>query len=275
MVCETVDGQKTCSDPNYIILFFMLVSYYFTHQVLKNTVHVTVAGVVGTWWFSPDENSFCGGNVFGSLLRALTSSFGSICFGSLIVAILQAIRALINVAKENDEIGSTLACCLDCLIGCLESIMEYFNKWAFVYVGLYGYGFMEAGKSVITLFKDRGWEAVIADDLVGMVLTMLSFVVGLLTGGICLFFEAQTTWFDEFKYDAEGEGIEKQVKIMVFIIGLIVGLVMCSILMGSIDSAVSSVIVLFAEGPAEFEENYPELSRQMRDAYAIAHPGYE
>jgi len=45
--------------------------------------------------------------------------------------------------------------------------------------------------------------------------------------------------------------------------------------MGSIDSTVFSVIVLFAEGPAEFEENYPEFSRQMRDAYAIAHPGYE
>lgn len=37
---------------------------------------------------------------------------------------------------------------------------------AFVYVGLYGYSYIEAGKNVITLFKNRGWEAIIADDLI-------------------------------------------------------------------------------------------------------------
>lgn len=57
-------------------------------------------------------------------------------------------------------------------------------------------------------------------------------------------------------------------------IGLIVGLVICSILLvGTIASAVNAVIVLFAEGPAEFEKNYPELSSQMREAYLVAYPG--
>ena len=37
---------------------------------------------------------------------------------------------------------------------------------AFVYVGLYGYSYLEAGRNVITLFKNRGWEAIIADDLI-------------------------------------------------------------------------------------------------------------
>ena len=37
---------------------------------------------------------------------------------------------------------------------------------AFVYVSLYGYSYLEAGKNVITLFKNRGWEAIIADDLI-------------------------------------------------------------------------------------------------------------
>lgn len=32
------------------IVFCWLVSYYWVHQVLQNTVHVTVAGVVGTWY---------------------------------------------------------------------------------------------------------------------------------------------------------------------------------------------------------------------------------
>ena len=56
-------------------------------------------------------------------------------------------------------------------------------------------------------------------------------------------------------------------------IGLVVGLVLCSILMSTIASAVNAVIVLFAEGPAEFEKNYPDLSKKMRTAYLNAHPG--
>jgi len=48
----------------------------------------------------------------------------------------------------------------------------------------------------MTLFKNRGWEAVIADDLVGSTLFFLSLGVGLLTGAFALIFESQTDWFD-------------------------------------------------------------------------------
>lgn len=275
--CEKIDGQEVCSTPNYLYIFLLLLSYFFVHQVLKNVVHVTVAGVVGTWWFEPSSTGCCGTSIAGSFIRAVTTSFGSICFGSLIVAFIQALRALVDYAKANDDIGSVLACCIDCLLGCLESLVEYFNKWAFIYVGLYGYGYCEAGKSVMTLFKDRGWDAIIADDLVGMVLGMLSLVVGLVTGGISIAFLTVTPWFDDYLefYDGDDGAGETSAKIFLFILGLVIGLVMCSILMSSIDSAVLAVIVLFAEGPAEFETNYPELSTQMREAYATAHPGYE
>merc|ERR1740139_1328013 len=273
VTAEDANGEDVtmCENPNYGILFLFLVSYYFVHQVLKNVVHVTVAGVVGTWWFAPDEKGCCGKAIFGSLCRALTTSFGSICFGSLIVAAIQALRTLVDVAKSNDEIGNTLACCIDCLLSCIESIVEYFNKWAFIYVGLYGYGYCEAGKSVMTLFKDRGWDAIIADDLIGMVLGMLSLVVGLITGAFTLVFVETTSWFDEFLED----NTKGNAQVLAFIIGLIVGIFMCSILLSAIDSAVLAVIVLFAEAPAEFESNYPELSQDMRKAYAKAHPGYE
>jgi len=39
------------------IIFFLFLSYFWVHQVLSNTVHVTTAGVIGTWWFVPDEAS--------------------------------------------------------------------------------------------------------------------------------------------------------------------------------------------------------------------------
>lgn len=197
---QTADGGTTtvCTNPNYGIFFLLFISFFFTHQVLQNCVHTCVAGVVGSWWFTPESSGFCSSAVFGSFLRTMTTSFGSVCFGSLLVAIIQALRQIAEQARQNDDVGQLLACCIDCILSCLQSIIEYFNKWAFVYVGVYGYGYCEAGKSVIQLFKDRGWEAVIADDLVGMVLFFMSLIVGLVTAGFGVLLVEVTGLWDDF-----------------------------------------------------------------------------
>lgn len=268
--------RESCS-VNYGIFFGLFVSFFFTHQVLQNSVHTTVAGVVGSWWFKPEQNGFCGSAVFGSFFRTMTTSLGSVCFGSLLVAIIQATRQILEMARQNDDVGQFLACCIDCLLGCLQSLLEYFNKWAFVYVGVYGYGYCEAGKSVIQLFKDRGWEAVIADDLVGMALFMTSLVVGLVMAGVGVLMVDQTTWWEVFiaAFDAQSEDANGKQAAMIFagILAFIIGLVIASILMSTIASAVNASIVLFADAPAEFERHYPELSQEMRTAYMQAHPG--
>lgn len=47
--CTTnANNITTCSKANYGILFALFVAYFFTHQVLQNTVHVVTAGIVGT-----------------------------------------------------------------------------------------------------------------------------------------------------------------------------------------------------------------------------------
>ena len=60
---------------------------------------------LGTWWFVPAEaNSFWSNALSDSLYRATTYSFGSVCFGSLLVAIVQALRALEYHARESDDL---------------------------------------------------------------------------------------------------------------------------------------------------------------------------
>jgi hypothetical protein len=137
-------------------------------------------------------------------------------------------------------------------------------QWAFVYVGLYGYGYIEAGKNVFTLFRNRGWEAIIADDLVGNTLFLVSIVVGAFMGVLSLVLAVTTDLFE----DAGGN--EKGVA---FLLGFIVGMVITSILMSTIGSGVNAVVVLFAEAPAEFQQNHPVLSQQMIQVWRTVYPG--
>jgi Plasma-membrane choline transporter len=67
--CEEINGKQVCTSPNYGYLFLLLLSFYFTHQVIQNTIHVIVAGTVGTWWFSPSDAGCCSLGVLGSTFR--------------------------------------------------------------------------------------------------------------------------------------------------------------------------------------------------------------
>ena len=87
-------------DVNIMIIFLLLISLYWTQQIISNVVHVTVAGTVGTWWFCPHEAaSCCSEGVRSSYFRSMTYSFGSICFGSLLVAIAQAMKTLLEKVR--------------------------------------------------------------------------------------------------------------------------------------------------------------------------------
>mmetsp|Transcript_1973 Transcript_1973/g.4265 ORF Transcript_1973/g.4265 Transcript_1973/m.4265 type:complete len:507 (-) Transcript_1973:555-2075(-) len=263
MVTSNCDNDGNCENSNGVYVFLLFLSYYWTQEVLKNVIHVTVAGTIGTWWFDPYQaSSCCSKAVRDSFGRASSYSFGSICFGSLVVAIIRALRLMVEMMRGDDD--NILVCILDCLLGCIESIVEYFNKWAYVYVGLYGYSFLEAGKNVLTLFESRGWTTIITDDLVEKALFLMNFGVGVLTGIIG--FIVQKVSQDMYGVFGENNGLAG------FIMGFVIGMALSSIVMSTIESAVNTVIVCYAESPAEFQANHPILSNEMREAWLKAYP---
>lgn len=130
------------------ILVGLLCSLFWTSQVIKNVFHTTIAGVVGTFWFSPaatdsESNGGCCGynsTILDSWVRSSIYSFGSICLGSLLVAILQVLQVLVRIARQQRsenrqnhrrQHGSLLWCMLEFVVDQLEKLMEYFNSWAF------------------------------------------------------------------------------------------------------------------------------------------------
>ena len=248
------------------VLQTQFLSYYWVHQVLQNTMHVTTAGVVGTWWWTPLEaNSFWSTALTDSLVRATTTSFGSVCFGSLLVALVQALRALEYHSRSHDDL-QFLACIIQCILSCIESIIEELNRWAYVYVGLYGFSYLEAGRNVIQLFQAKGWTVIITDDLADNVLFMMSVAIGLGSGlvGLVMGF-LDVNMFANLGFEhAAGPA---------FVVGLLTGFMFASIIMSVVASAVNTVIVCYAEDPATFQMNHPHLSSKMREAWVQAWPG--
>jgi len=255
----TFDESNNLEVPRPGWVFPFVFVLFWTDQVWSNGVQTIVAGVVATWYFDPAEaNGCCSKAVRSSAKRAMTSSFGSICLGSLLVATIQFLDWIVRSARqsraENRESGvceALLLCCLDCILRILEDILTYFNKWAFIYVGIYGYTYTAAGSKVMALFQQRGWTVIINDNLVSNALVQLSFIVALLVGitSSFAFSYAGTIWF--------GLGL-----------GFYLALTFANVLV----SAVNTIIVCFAEAPQDLQRNHGALSRQMREAWNKVYP---
>lgn len=258
------DNSSDLSGLGATVGTFFLLSYFWTHQVATNVVRTSVSGVVGTWWFSPREASACCSMaVRDSFSRSTTYSLGSICFGSLIVAIIQVIRSILRSSANNNRGGGIVRCIAICILFYVERIVEYFNKWAFIYVGLYGYDYLNAGKRVMSLFKTRGWSTVISDNLVNRLLVLVSLIVSLLVGFCTMLvaffieeFEPQNTWL----------------RLYGFIIGFVIGLIVSNIVMSLLSSSVDAIIVCYAEAPQEFSDSHPALAQEMHASWSSAWP---
>ncbi|RKL18020.1 Protein PNS1 [Fusarium oxysporum] len=72
------DGGCSSGKVIGLIVFITFAMYWFS-EWLKNTIHTTIAGVYGSWYFNP--HNFPKDATRASAKRALTYSFGSIALG--------------------------------------------------------------------------------------------------------------------------------------------------------------------------------------------------
>ena len=155
----------------------------------QNVVQVTVAGVIGAWWFTPEgDTTTRKGDLSRSFFRSIFYAFGSVCFGSLFVGPVRVLRQLSALFRPNDDMNS-LMCFHQCITffqtavtRCVDGVSDIFSPWAFTYIGLYGYNLVDAGRNSAELFEKRGWRTIVSDDLVPNVLLLTSLVVAGVSG---------------------------------------------------------------------------------------------
>ncbi|XP_021723856.1 CTL-like protein DDB_G0274487 isoform X2 [Chenopodium quinoa] len=127
------------------LLVVFSISLFWTGAVLCNTVHVIVSGMVFLVLFHGGQEtaSMPSNSLMKSLRYAVTTSFGSICYGSLFTAAVRTLRWEIAVS---------------------------------------GKSFNHSARDAWELFQSTGVEALIAYDCSGAVLLMGTILGGLIAG---------------------------------------------------------------------------------------------
>jgi len=239
-------GDNTASG----LLVFLIFSFYWTTQVIRNVVHVTVSGAVATWYFlSPRMPP---NPTLSSFKRSVTTSFGSIVLGSLLVSILETLRALVRWGRSNRD--NLLAYCADILLGIIEGLLQYFNLYAFTQVAIYGKPYVRAAKDTWELISTHGVEAIINDNLIVNVLTIGALIGGIVCGVLGAVLGG--VWAPDY-WGATAA------------MGFLIGYGMLSVAMEVVQSAVATIFVCFAMDKEALRRNDPYLYQRFMETYYV------
>ncbi|KAK6242839.1 hypothetical protein SCA6_008228 [Theobroma cacao] len=234
------------------LLVVLSVSLFWTGAVLCNTVHVIVSGLVFLILIHGGQNasSMPPNSLMKSLRYAVTTSFGSICYGSLFTAAIRTLRWEIRGFRSKIGNNECLLCCVDFLFQLVETLVRFFNKYAYVQIAIHGKGFNRSARDAWELFQSTGVEALVAYDCSGAVLLMGTVLGGLITG-TCAGIWTWINWRDRV--------------IMVGSTAMLMGMVLVGLAMVVVESAVTSIYVCYAEDPSLIQRWDPQFFNQMSE----------
>lgn len=232
---------------------YIFFSFAWSAQLFRNIVHTSVAGLMATFYFLHSNVSRVPSPVWRSFSRSMTTSFGSIAFGSLIVAVIQTLRYLVRGGRREGE-SNIVSVIFDCLLGIVEALAEYFNYYAYIQVAIYGKPYIQAAKDTFQLIKRSGIEAIINDSLIDTVLMVTTLAISIFAGVSTLLILLIL-------------GAHPIVAIVLGLVALILGATAASITFQTISSAVSATFVCLAEDPAALQLTKPELYATIAATY--------
>jgi hypothetical protein len=156
------------------LLLYQVFAFLWIAAFLSAVYQHVVAGSVAGWYFSRDVmSSRPRENAFTSLFHAMTTSSGSLAFGALVLAFVQFLNFLLELSKKSNSKNKLLVClisALQCILGCIQGIVQYINKFAYIHIAMHGYSFCKAAKECFELISRNFFSAVIMDTITGFVL---------------------------------------------------------------------------------------------------------
>jgi len=111
---------------------------------------------VAKWYFTKQKSKIGSWTVLGSIKDVILYHAGTAALGSLLVAVVQLLRAIIakwqRAAKRaNNKLGQCILCCCQCCFWCLECCLKYVNKNAYIQTAIFSTSFCKSCRESFAL----------------------------------------------------------------------------------------------------------------------------
>ena len=230
-------------------------------NVIDKFCHMAYCGAFSRWYFSVK-----GLLVLDSLHVAATTSFGSVCFGALVVAMIKALYQMVRPAQKLAENGNTITsvivCVIDVIIMCTGDLVEYFDDWVYPQCAIRGTAFCGSARSTYAVIACNGLPTVITDLLLDFVFRPGRILCGVTGLGFAI---AKAGPMDHWQSLRRIDAVNA-------LTGLVGGVIGGGIVLRLFCSGSQAVLLCWAENPVplhkehDFEHLHTELTAKIRDA---------
>ncbi|WVQ65035.1 uncharacterized protein L199_003205 [Kwoniella botswanensis] len=202
--------------------------------------------------------------------KASSTSLGSVAFGSLLVELVETLALIIKTISLGLCGSSIFTCCCFCIINIIEGLLELFNKYVYVKIGVddFQYGFIPSAKEIIHIVKKKkgdqrvGLNAMITDCLVGFSLHTTCIACAIVCTGATYVY---TIIIDgTAKVDDWWDWL---ILVYSFILALNIGLVLTS----ALEAGVSTILICLDKDPSKLKDKNPRFYDRLKEheAYGI------
>ncbi|XP_048967741.1 choline transporter-like protein 5 isoform X2 [Canis lupus dingo] len=120
--------------------------------------------------------------LFTAFGRAIRYHTGSLAFGSLLLALIQMFKIVLEyldrrLKDPQNNISKFLQCCLKCCFWCLENVIKYFNRNAYVMIAIYGKNFCRSARDAFNLLMRNILKIAVMDKVTDFVLILGKILV--------------------------------------------------------------------------------------------------
>ncbi|XP_064197850.1 choline transporter-like protein 5-A isoform X1 [Anguilla rostrata] len=154
----------------------------------------TLAGAFASYYWAlkkPADIPPC--PLFCSFGRAIRYHTGSLAFGSLILAIVQLIRIVLEYLDHklkgaHNIFARFLLCCLKCCFWCLEHFIRFMNRNAYIMIALHGKNFCTSAREAFCLLMRNVVRVAVLDKVTDFLLFLGKVLIAASVGVLAFFF---------------------------------------------------------------------------------------
>uniref|UniRef100_A0A8C9TQW8 Choline transporter-like protein n=1 Tax=Scleropages formosus TaxID=113540 RepID=A0A8C9TQW8_SCLFO len=174
--------------------FYNVFLFFWCANFVTALGQVTLAGAFASYyWASKKPDDMPAFPIFSSLGRALRYHTGSMAFGSLILAIVQVIRVLLEYVDyklkgAQNRFAKFLLCCLKCCFWCLEKFIKFLNRNAYIMIAIYGKNFCTSARDAFFLLMRNIIRVAVLDKVTDFLLFLGKLLIVAAVGILSFFF---------------------------------------------------------------------------------------
>uniref|UniRef100_A0A8C6YB35 Choline transporter-like protein n=1 Tax=Naja naja TaxID=35670 RepID=A0A8C6YB35_NAJNA len=183
----------------YLIVFqiFNTFMFFWLANFVIALGQVTLAGAFASYYWAfkkPDDMPAF--PLFSSFGRALRYHTGSLAFGSLILAIIQVIRVILEYLdhklKASDNMfAKFLLTCFKCCFWCLEKFIKFLNRNAYIMIAIYGTNFCTSARNAFSLLMRNIIRVAVLDKVTDFLFFLGKILIVGSVGILAFFFFTQ------------------------------------------------------------------------------------